>query len=262
MIAGSSQHVKEYWQERARAPAADNALTHPDVWQRWLEIELIRQYVGASDRLIDVGCGNGYTIRQMAPRGGRTVGIDYSEEMIDAANRSLEASKDDTGNITFAVHNVLELSPESFGLFDVAISERCLINLSSRMEQQQAIARIASLLSAGGRFLLVEGTADGRRRLNDLRESVGLERMPQSWHNLDLGEAELLRCVDRYFVVERHQHLEAYDLVSRVAHPLMVAPDTPDYEAPINEAAARMSLHHPGNGDVSRVIFLVLRKRP
>jgi hypothetical protein len=36
--------VKAFWDQRAADPSCDPAqVTHPDIWQRWLEIETIKR---------------------------------------------------------------------------------------------------------------------------------------------------------------------------------------------------------------------------
>ncbi len=261
MTASNVHQVRSFWQDRAQEPVNENEVTHPDIWQRWLEVEQIKALLAASDRVIEVGCGNGYTTTQIAPLVNETVGIDCSEAMIERAMRAQQEDGQVAGKVTFETCDVLELNPEKFGLFDVAISERCLINLGSRDEQQRAIENIAGVLKQGGRFLFVEGSMEGRRRLNAFRQSVGLEPMPEVWYNVDFDEDELPGFVERYFVLEQRLHFGLYDLISRVVHPLLVAPDQPDYKARINQVAARLALKSQACGDMSRVLFLVLRKK-
>ncbi len=71
-------------------------------------------------RVIDVGCGTGYTTRaaaRLAPD-GHTTGIDISEPMIAAARRS--AAAEAVGNVTFSVADAqtTDFSPEA----DVIVS--------------------------------------------------------------------------------------------------------------------------------------------
>jgi 2-polyprenyl-3-methyl-5-hydroxy-6-metoxy-1,4-benzoquinol methylase len=52
--------VKQFWSDRAGDKSLDDvAVTHKDVWQRWLEIETIRRFVKPHHRILDVGCGAG-----------------------------------------------------------------------------------------------------------------------------------------------------------------------------------------------------------
>lgn len=254
------EDVKAFWNGRATDPSLDDGqVTHPDVWQRWLEIELTKRCLRQEDRVIDIGCGAGLATRQIAPLVREIVGIDASPGMIERAQRA--DSKAPARNARFQVADVLALTAELFGLFDVAITVRCLINLPDWASQRAALKRIAEILKPGGRFVFVEGSRDGREGLNRLREAVGLDRMPQVWHNRDFREVELLRALEEDFALLERRPFGTYDLVARVVHPLLVAPERPRYESSINEIAARTALVHGGSAETSRVLFLLLERR-
>ncbi|MBI3637706.1 MAG: methyltransferase domain-containing protein [Candidatus Rokubacteria bacterium] len=227
-------------------------MTHPDVWQRALEIDMIRGFLRPTDRVLDVGCGNGYTTTRVATDVRDIVGMDYSTEMVARA-RAASA-------LRFELGDVLTLGPADFGRFDVAITERCLINLASWDEQRRALDNIASVLVPGGRLIFVEGSRQGREHLNTLRESLGLSTMPRVWHNVDFDEDATLAWLGRHFVLEERRHFGVYDFVARVVHPLVAAPAAPVYDAPINEVAARLSSRLQEFAALSRILFLVLRK--
>src|SRR5262245_3432517 len=162
--------VKEFWDRRAQDGSNnDSEVTHRDVWQRWLEIETLKRYLRSGDRLLDVGCGAGYTTRLIAPLVREAVGVDYSESMIERARAAA-----DVPTLRFEVADVRNLQPGSLGIFDVAVSSRCLINLAGWADQQRALTNIAHMLKPGGRFLFLEGLADGRDRLNEMRAASGL----------------------------------------------------------------------------------------
>jgi SAM-dependent methyltransferase len=254
--------LQNFWGARAaNTETPEEAVTHPDVWQRWLEIESIKRFVRPSDRVLDVGCGNGYTTTHIALLVREIVGIDVSTEMIARARSAEGDGVAAPGAMTFTVCDVLELDHADVGLFDVAISERCLINLPGWPEQQRAIANIASVLKPGGRFILVEGSRGGRERLNRLRQAVGLDPMSPVWHNVDFDEEETLAYLGRWFIVEHRLHFGGYDFISRVVHPLVVAPEAPRYDARINQVAAKLACHLQEFGEISRILFLVLRKK-
>jgi SAM-dependent methyltransferase len=250
--------VKQFWETRAQDPSlTDVEATHQDVWQRWLEIETIKPFLRASDRMIDVGCGSGYATRLLAPLVRDAVGVDFSESMIARARTAAAGQP----AVRFEVGNVLSLDRQALGSFDVALSVRCLINLESWALQRQGIEQIAGLVKPGGRFIFVEGFADGRRALNGLREQVGLSQMPKVWHNIDFEEATLLPYLDRFFTIAARRHFGVYDFVARVVHPMSVAPQPPVYDSPINRTGAQLALALQDCPSISRVIFLVLERR-
>ncbi len=265
MAAGTTEGgVRGFWDSRAaESDAPSVAVTHRDVWQRWLEIEMVKRFLREDQRVLDVGCGNGYATRRVAPYVRQITGIDYSAAMIARAETETAADADLGDHrlkTSFAVMDVLELAPASVGKFDVAVSMRCLINLASWSEQQRAIERIASILSRGGQFIFVEGCHDGRNELDRVRQTLGLEPMPTVWHNIDFRKTATLEFLQRFFTVREELHFGVYDFVSRLLHPLFIAPDEPAYQSKLNEIAARLSLEFQQFGDLSRVLFLVLEK--
>ena len=249
--------VKPFWDNRAADPSLDaTQVTHPDIWQRWLEIQTIKRILPPGGRVIDIGCGAGVATKQIATLVDEIVGIDYSEGMIGRAR-----SGENLPNVHFVVANVLELSPAEFGMFDVALTVRCLINLPDWDSQQRALSNIASVVKTGGLYFFIEGLHDGRVGLNLLRQSVGLEAMPVVWHNRDFDRAATLDFLDRYFTLEREIGFGSYDLIARVVHPLLVTPNPPRYEAKINEIAARVALERPNDTKNSRAVVFCLRRR-
>jgi ubiquinone/menaquinone biosynthesis C-methylase UbiE len=263
MTQGNEQ-VQEFWQDRARQENVDaSEVTHRDIWQRWLEIETIKPLLKPNDRVIDIGCGNGYTTKRIARLVREIVGADYSDEMIRRAQSEPwpEESAGAADKASFQVCDVLELSPEFAGTFDVAITERCLINLSSWEQQQQALANIASVLNPGGRLIFIEGSKNGRDQLNEIRMQAGLDVMPTVWHNIDFEEQQLLEYTSQFFEVDKQLHFGVYDFIARVVHPLTVAPEQPKYDARINQVAAQLALQSQEYGHISRVLFLVLKKK-
>jgi SAM-dependent methyltransferase len=249
--------IHGFWDERAKAGRLSaGEVTHNDIWQRWLEIETTKRYLAPTMRLLDVGCGNGFATRQYAPLVRATIAIDYSESMIQRAISETAAGVE----LSFHHADVLELGPERFGMFDAAITTRCLINLQSWEDQQRALGNIASVLQPGGRLVFIEGWAQGRARLNEMRRHVGLPEMPPVWHNIDFDDEALLATARSHFRLVDRRHFGVYDFVARVVHPLMVDPEPPKYDAGINEVGARLALHQQEYGGISRVLYLVLER--
>lgn len=246
--------IKEFWKNRSKHIKNGQTLTHNDIWQRWLEIELISSFIPENSRIIDIGCGNGYTTNIIAPLSKDIIGIDYCDEMIQRAEM-------DYPDVRFCVVDVMCLRPEDFGMFDVAISERCLINLTSWEDQKKAISNIASVIKCGGLLLFVEGSKHGRDNLNSMRTSMGLSPMPSVWHNLDFSEPELVDYLEKFFMIEKKLYFGVYDFISRVVHPMIIFPDEPRYDAKINETAARLSLNRQEFSNISRTLFFVLKKK-
>ena len=52
MTTHNAEQIKHFWQDRAQGTGvAEEEVTHPDVWQRHLEIEMIKRFVSPTDRV-------------------------------------------------------------------------------------------------------------------------------------------------------------------------------------------------------------------
>src|ERR1700693_2634270 len=106
--------VKSFWDNRAADTSLDaKQVTHPDIWQRWLEIETIKRLLPPDSRAIDIGCGAGVVTKQIAPYVREVIGVDYSEGMIARAGLEGEPVPK---NAKFSVADVLKLAPDQFGM--------------------------------------------------------------------------------------------------------------------------------------------------
>jgi hypothetical protein len=91
---------------------------------------------------------------------------------------------------------------------------------------------------------------------------MGLPRMPDVPFNSDLDEQTLWPFLEELFEVVEIRRYGLYDLIARVVHPLLVAPEQPDYEAKINDVARRLAEMNDAAGEVSRWFTAFLRVRP
>lgn len=254
--AGKDKHVKQFWDEKAVIDTTTGEITQPDIHQRSLEISRILPYLSHGDRLLDLGCGDGYSTRIFADRVKEVVGMDYSKEMILKANKLSHGYP----KITFYEKDMRNLSQSDAGLFDCVVTERSLINLASWAEQKKAISNISDVLVKGGTYIMCEGSADGRAELNKIRIRNGLSEMPPVWHNIDFQSDQTLQFISKYFEIIEHVSFGVYDLISRVVHPLLVAPEEPQYQAKINQIASDVSKTINALPECSRVLFLILKK--
>lgn len=255
----SIERIKETWDSRAKDARLEGTyVTMTDRNQRTLEIEEALRHIPPGQRILDVGCGNGYSTAIFAEHAEHVLAIDYSEAMIARAKREHGAIP----NITFEVRDILSPLPYREKTFGVAVAQRCLINLATWDNQQKAIEHVARVISPGGYFIMQEGTRQGREGLNQLRVKMGLARMPDVPFNADLDEVVLWPFLHRHFEIVEIRRYGLYDLIARVVHPLLVAPEQPDYEAKINDVARRIAAANDAAGEVSRWFTALLRIRP
>ena len=240
---------------------ADPAATMKDVILRGLEIEAIGSRLREEDELLDVGTGNAFGAIHWAARCRRVMAVDYSDGMVAAAREAVRASSRD--NVEVERGDVLDLSSYA-GAFSAVSCVRCLINLPTEADQMAAVAQLASALRPGGRLFLIEGIEDTFAAMNTLRARAGLPAIPLNWHNRLLGRPRLEAALEaRLRILERVDFGEYYFL-SRVVHPLLVAPAEPSFLSRANEVAAdlwRGGAARSRFADVSTLLLYVCEAR-
>jgi len=253
----SNEEVREHWNKQAQTVSDGSLVTHRDKQQRIWEIEIISSLLNPEQRVLDIGCGNGYSTALFAKLVAEAHGVDYLSAMIDRAKKEFP----DLPNTTFDVQDVLNLTLDP-GSFDVAITARCLINLESWEAQKKGIANIVSTICKGGRYIMCEGSIQGRSAVNAWRVASGLEVMPSVKFNLDFDEDLLWKYLEEIFEIEKIYWSGIYDFVSRVVHPLYASPDQPDYDSKINEVGRLIALKlDSGFANTGREFIAVLKKK-
>lgn len=257
-----AEQIRDFYRERA---SAHRYATSPDLNLREIEIEYISRHLSHSHRVLDVGCGNGYSTLCYAARvNAEFWGIDFVPEMLIGAEE-LRQQFQIEGKVTFLVGDVTQLDFPS-GTFDTVISQRCLLNLPSREHQWRALSEISRVLEPGGHYLMLEGTLQGLRRMNEVRAKFGLEPIHEADpktnpFSIKFDEDELANKLKQLFSkVEMVQRFGMYYFISRVIHPLLVAPEQPKYDAPINTVARQVCLQIPDFEGIGHVALWVIRK--
>lgn len=216
--------------------------------------------------ILDIGCGNGYTDLRIASEfKAIIIGQDFSEKMIQSAYKLKEKYKNRLKGIAqFCTSDMTQLTVDK--KYDVVVSERGLLNLPTREIQFNVIKRIHKALKPNGIYIMVEGTQDGLRKLNDLREKVGLnpieDKDQDNVMSLKFNEQPLEKYLEKLgFTIVTKQYFGMYYLISRVVHPLLVAPEEPQWNAKINEVAKQIALIEPNYKDIGHVVAYLLQKK-
>jgi SAM-dependent methyltransferase len=250
-------NIKDFWEKMGTSKPAGELVTHRDIEQVALEIDTIMSLLNEEDILLDIGCGSGFSTAIYARKCEKATGIDYAKTMVESARHRYGSKK-----LRFEQQDVLTLNDRS-NKFSVIVSTRCLINLGSWDEQKNAMQRLHTCLKPGGRFVLAEGTKQGRDALNGLRRSVGLNPMPPVWHNIDFDEDLLMPFLADLFDIQEDIRFGLYDVLTRVNYPLIIHPDEPRYETSFHRAASELakSIGDDPYPQYSREFVMVLRKR-
>jgi len=259
------QSVKNYWEERAGQNQSSVTGTTNDVYLRELEIRtfcdtLKNLGINENGNILDVGCGDGYTTLNIASNFPVNIftGIDYSENMIANAKKNLQKSS--CSNVNFKVADATKISeyfePSSF---DFILSDRCLINLETNINQYEAIKQISSLVKPGGYYIAIENFTEGQNNLNEARKKMGLNEIPVRWHNLFFNENEFVKNVRQWFrQVDFVEFSSAYYFATRVIYSALCKHRNvePDYLDDIHKIAVDL----PVIGQYSPIRLVILKK--
>lgn len=254
--------IQQYYRDRA---STNKYATSPDFNLREVENEYLSRQLRDGVKVLDIGCGNGYSTLSHAARwDAQFTGVDFVPEMVEAA-KELAAQFQLRGQVDFQPGNVTDIAlPDAS--FDFVITQRCLLNLPSRDAQWTAMREISRVLKPGGVYLMMEGTLQGLRALNDLRVQFDLEPIPEAensynWFSNKFDEPEMLDVAHSLF--GEHigtQRFGMYYFISRIVHPLLVSPDAPRFDAPINAVAQQLCRKIPDYDQIGHVALFMFRR--
>lgn len=267
--AEMSDKIKQYWDERARGTQPDSVqATTYDVFLRELEITTLKDRISAASlphgsTVVDLGCGDGYSTVSLAGAFPtvRFLGIDWSEDMLALAEKRRLAQPELLDRVSFRRGDMRRLSASTQAeRFEVFLTMRSLINLTSSAEQYDAIGQIAEHLRAGGYYFGIENFVQGQNNFNRMRVAVGLPEIPVRWHNYFFDEEEFRVETAKFFdsvVIDNFS--SSYYLATRViysagCHLMGVEPD---YFHPIHQTAGRL----PAFGDFSPIKLVSMRRK-
>jgi SAM-dependent methyltransferase len=250
-VNARTEDVRDFWNGRA---GLGQAAGSQDVLLKQLEMDTIAGYVRDGMRVVDAGCGNGVTAIDLATRHDiDLVGIDFAERMVEAATTMAGGAAGLRGRVRFDVADVNDLSRIT-ERFDLAYTERTIINLPDWGAQRAAIGQIGSLLRPGGSYVMCEHSQDGLDELNALRMRVGLDAITPPWHNRYLRDAEIAAAeIPGLTLREVNHYSSTYYFLSRVANAWLAAREgrQPSYDAPLNHLGIALpSIGTHGQGRV------------
>lgn len=257
--------IQKHWTENARTYGTSYAASWNDPYAIELEINTILQHLQEGERVIDIGCANGYsTLRYAAEKRIQLKGVDYIPEMIEHANRQLEQLKPNLqADTTFTSGNIMNLTEPDY-TYDKAIVVRVLINLETWENQAQALQECVRILKPGGTLLLSEATLQGWQKINAFRQEWDIEPVPMPPHNTYLDERLVADYVPKIgaSLQEIVNFSSAYFVGTRVLKPLFArAIGKPELEKQTDTEWNRFFSTVPAFGDYgTQKLFIITKK--
>jgi ubiquinone/menaquinone biosynthesis C-methylase UbiE len=219
----SLDEIREFWTRQAVEHGQSAAASWSDHRVIELEIAEIVKRLEDGDRVLDVGCANGFSTVQLAAQRRIAIkGLDYIPEMIEQARQRLSSLEGRLlGKVEFGTGDIASLK-EPDGSWDKVVVVRVVINLGEWKNQLAAILECARVLRKGGLLLLSEATLQGWRRMNAFRREWGLPDIPMPAFNNYLDQDEVAKAVEpRLRLVEISNFASTYFVGTRVLKPLL-----------------------------------------
>jgi 2-polyprenyl-3-methyl-5-hydroxy-6-metoxy-1,4-benzoquinol methylase len=165
---------RAFWEVRARQYAAEGqglravcSYAMPRFYNAAIDLTQRRALrgiiasVGKGSNVLDFGCGVGRWSRELARRGARVTGVDFSATMLTEAKRRTEVSG--LGDCCrFIQADVTELKLDR--AFDLILGVTVLQHVLSDDQLARTIALLARHLRPGGRLVLVEAAPNRLHR--------------------------------------------------------------------------------------------------
>ena len=124
-IAQDQEKIKTFWNKRVEQK---NIAGSNDFMLKELELEQLLSIIPNNSKVLDIGCGNGESLINLAEKKSCCgVGVDFAENLIGYAQNRI-SEKNIKEDIKFETGQIPGLSFDS-NSFDIIISERCMINL-------------------------------------------------------------------------------------------------------------------------------------
>jgi ubiquinone/menaquinone biosynthesis C-methylase UbiE len=219
----SLEQIRDFWVQQAIEHGLSPAASWSDRMVIDMEIRELLKYLEDGDRVLDIGCANGYSTMQFAIQKRINIrGVDFIPEMIEQAHSRLHMMGDQlAGAVEFDVADITQLD-EPTAAYDKVIVIRVVINLGDWNSQVKGLRECARVLKSGGTLLLSEATVQGWNRLNQFRSEWGLTDIPMPPFNEYLDQEKVTEVVaDELELVEIVNFASTYYVGTRVLKPLL-----------------------------------------
>lgn len=191
---------------------------------QFLKCEILK-FINTHERnpvVMDIGCGNGYTLEVLAKTFPdlQFIGLEPHPELFQLTLKRKDQNK--LQNINFHQRSISEDNLNEFPI-DIIFTERVLINLIDDKEQEEAIKNISKHLCKGGEYLMIESFVEPLLKLNKLRkENLLGDPIEESKHNKFL-KFSFLRKLIKYNLfsakIDELDGLTPHFFLGRVFHP-------------------------------------------
>lgn len=257
------ENVKKFWETEAREKKTKEGIFLPtstirDHFFRLHDLHTLLSFIPYNSKLLDVGCGTGFSTLIFNAKAKFTAGVDYSEEMIKSADRLLkdQSYRDsifsefgylykypETEHVKFYVGDALKgfklpvIKKDFDGKFNIIITERLLVNMPDYDGQIKCLKNLIKYASKDTLFLFMENAIQGHKITNKLRRKFGLPDLDKYWWNCYINEARLADWKKIGLKVESIITFDTYLMISKIIYPAAIGLKNIKFLSGANQAA-------------------------
>jgi ubiquinone/menaquinone biosynthesis C-methylase UbiE len=256
--------VRNHWIQQAINHGLSSAASWSDHRVIEMEIREITPHLSIGDRVLDVGCANGFsTIQYAAQKKIEIHGIDYIPQMIELANQRLQSLPLSLlGIVDFCIGDITNLN-EPDSSYDKVICARVLINLGNWENQRNGLSESIRVLKPGGTLILSEATLQGWNQINKFRREWKLPDIPMPPFNKYLDEDQLISEATKHSnLIDIINFSSTYFVGTRVLKPLLAKALNVDvHVADPNMEFNKWFANLPAWGDFGTQKLFIFKKR-
>ena len=232
--------IAKHYEKVAQQEGLGSTSTMADIITRKKETQAIFDFVDNSMRrlksedesgsiiMMDVGCGNGYTLEVLANKYPEEtfIGVEKTNEL-----RKLAVSRfEHKSNVSIIEGDIRDDNFSKGVVADILICQRVIINLLDVDDQKKAFNNIADIARKpdkqrpGGTLLFLESFSSPLQRLNEARKEFDLSEIEPAPHNLYLPDDFFCTPELREFTTDGcillPNFLSTHYFITRVLHPI------------------------------------------
>lgn len=137
-------------------------------------VEKVTDLIPTDANLLDLGCGSGALLEKVLPRHGTSIGVDFSQAMLDAARKNLGRHGEDV-ELRLGKLEHLPIGDETI---DVAVGYMVFHHIP---EPAQALKDAYRVLKPGGTLIVVDLTPHSNEKMRDQFADLWLGFKPEKF---------------------------------------------------------------------------------
>ena len=160
--------------------------------------------------ILDIGCGNGYTLAQITRLSKNFLihGMDNNDSLYKIAHKRL------TDKAKIIKGDIRVFNKNFKNKFDIVISQRVLINILNESNQKKSLNNIISYIKKNGKLIVSESFNSGLEKLNSVRMKFNLKKIKPKFHNKFLKD-DFFKTKKLHKLKEENKNLSKHFFIAR-----------------------------------------------